>query len=145
MALFLFTKAMLEDRPIDIFNHGKMRRDFTYIDDIAEGTVRVIDRPAAANPSFIVDTPDPATSWAPYRVFNIGNQDSVELMDYIAALEKALGKSAKKNFLPMQAGDVPATSADTAELRAHTGFAPAMSVEEGVRRFVEWYRDYFKV
>lgn len=145
MALFLFTRAMLEDRPIDIFNHGKMRRDFTYIDDIAEGTVRVIDRPAAANPSFIVDTPDPATSWAPYRVFNIGNQNSVELMDYIAALEKALGKPAQKNFLPMQAGDVPATSADTAELAAHTGFAPAMPVEEGVRRFVAWYRDYFKL
>ncbi|MDP3032364.1 MAG: protein CapI, partial [Rhodocyclaceae bacterium] len=104
-----------------------------------------IDRPAEPNPSFIVDAPDPATSWAPYRVFNIGNQDSVELMDYIAALEKALGKEAQKNFLPMQAGDVPATSADTAELRAHTGFAPAMPVEEGVRRFVEWYRAYFKV
>ncbi len=145
MALFLFTKAIIEDRPIDIFNHGKMRRDFTYIDDIAEGTVRVIDRPAEPNPAFVADAPDPATSWAPYRVFNIGNHDPVELMDYVAALEKALGKEAQKNFLPMQAGDVPATSADTAELRAHTGFAPAMPVPEGVRRFVEWYRDYFKV
>jgi UDP-glucuronate 4-epimerase len=145
MALFLFAKAILEDRPIDVFNHGKMRRDFTYIDDIAEGTVRVIDRPAAANSSFVADAPDPATSWAPYRVFNIGNHDPVGLMDYIAALEAALGKEGKKNFLPLQAGDVPASFADTDELRAHTGFAPNTSVEEGVRRFVDWYRDYYKV
>ena len=144
MALFLFAKAILVRRPIDVVNHGKMRRDFTYIDDIAEGTVRVIDRPATANPSFIADTPDPGTSWAPYRVFNIGNHDPVGLMDYIGALEKALGKEAKKNFLPLQAGDVPASFADTDELRAHTGFTPATPVEEGVRRFVEWYRDYFK-
>ncbi len=145
MALFLFARAILEDRPIDVFNHGKMRRDFTYIDDIAEGTVRVIDRPATANPSFVADTPDPGTSWAPYRVFNIGNHDPVGLMDYIGALEKALGKEAKKNFLPLQAGDVPASFADTDELRAHTGFAPATPVEEGVRRFVSWYREYFGV
>ncbi len=145
MALFLFTQAILEDRPIDVFNEGRMQRDFTYIDDIAESTVRVIDRPAEANPAFVADAPDPATSWAPYRVFNIGNNAPVGLMEYIDALEKALGKEAKKNFLPLQAGDVPATSANTAELAAHIGFKPATSVEEGVRRFVEWYRDYYRV
>lgn len=145
MALFLFAKAIIEDRPIDIFNHGKMRRDFTYIDDIAEGTVRVIDRPAAPANDFVATAPDPATSWAPYRVFNIGNHDPVGLMDYIAALEQALGREAKKNFLPLQAGDVPETSADTTELATHIGFAPATPVAEGVRRFVAWYRDYHRV
>lgn len=145
MALFLFAKAILEDRPIDIFNHGKMRRDFTYIDDIAEGTVRVIDRPAAPNANFVAEQPDPATSWAPYRVFNIGNHNVVGLMDYIVALEKALGKKAKKNFLPLQAGDVPATFAATDELYTYTGFAPATLVEDGVRSFVEWYREYHRV
>lgn len=145
MALFLFAKAMLEGRPIDVFNHGRMRRDFTYIDDIAEGTVRVIDRPAEPDPRFTSEAPDPAVSWAPYRVFNIGNHAPVGLMDYIAALEKALDREAKKNFLPMQDGDVPASFADTNELRVHTDFAPATPVEEGVRRFVEWYRGYFKV
>ncbi|MGE5466069.1 MAG: NAD-dependent epimerase [Ignavibacteria bacterium] len=144
MALFLFAKAILEDRPIDVFNHGKMQRDFTYIDDIAEGTLRVIDRPAAPAPGFVTDAPDPATSWAPYRVFNIGNHAPVNLMDYVGALESALGKQAIKNFLPLQAGDVPATSADTAELLAHVGYAPATPVEEGVRRFVDWYRDYYR-
>lgn len=144
MALFLFAKAILEDRPIDVFNNGKMQRDFTYIDDIAEGTVRVIDRPATANAGFVPDAPDPATSWAPYRVFNIGNHNPVELMDYVSALEAALGKVAKKNFLPLQAGDVPATSADTGELAAHADFSPATPVDEGVRRFVQWYRDYYR-
>jgi UDP-glucuronate 4-epimerase len=142
MALSLFTKAMLEDRPIDVFNHGKMRRDFTYIDDIAEGVIRVLDRPPQANPAFDKQTPDPATSWAPYRIFNIGNHVSVELMAYIDALEQALGKKAVKNFLPMQDGDVPATYADTSELQRVTGFSPRTSVTEGVRRFVEWYRSY---
>jgi UDP-glucuronate 4-epimerase len=142
MALSLFTKAMLEDRPIDVFNHGKMRRDFTYIDDIAEGVIRVLDRPPQANPAFDKQTPDPATSWAPYRIFNIGNHVSVELMAYIDALEQALGKKAVKNFLPMQDGDVPATYADTSELLRVTGFSPRTSVAEGVRRFVEWYRSY---
>ncbi|WIM05088.1 MAG: NAD-dependent epimerase [Candidatus Nitricoxidivorans perseverans] len=143
MALFLFTKAILEGRPIDVFNRGKMVRDFTYIDDIAEGVVRVLDRPPVANPDFAKDTPDPATSWAPWRVFNIGNHQPVELMAYIEALEKALGRKAEKNLLPMQDGDVPATHADTADLSALTGFQPAMPVEEGVRRFVEWYRGYY--
>jgi UDP-glucuronate 4-epimerase len=142
MALFLFAKAMLEDRPIDVFNHGKMRRDFTYIDDIAEGVIRVLDRPPQADPGFDKQVPDPATSWAPYRVFNIGNHQPVELMGYIEALEQALGKSAVKNFLPLQDGDVPATYADTTELNRITGFAPATPVTEGVRRFVDWYRSY---
>ena len=145
MALFLFTKAILEGRPIDVFNHGRMQRDFTYIDDIAEGVVRVLDRPAAPDPAFIKDRPDPATSWAPYRVYNIGNHQPVELMAYIEALEGALGRKAEKNFLPLQDGDVPATYADTAELQAATGFAPATPVGEGVRRFVEWYRGYYQV
>ncbi len=142
MALFLFAKAILEDRPIDVFNHGKMRRDFTYIDDIAEGVIRVLDRPPHANPGFDKQVPDPATSWAPYRVFNIGNHQPVELMAYIEALEQALGKTATKNFLPLQDGDVPATYADTSELNRITGFAPATPVTEGVRRFVDWYRNY---
>lgn len=145
MALFLFTKAILEDRPIDVFNHGDMRRDFTYIDDIVEGVIRVCDRPPAANPAFDKQQPDPATSWAPYRVFNIGNHNPVELMTYITTLEKALGKTAQKNFLPLQDGDVPATSADTAALHAVTGFAPATTVESGIARFVGWYRGYYGI
>ena len=145
MALFLFTRAILEGRPIDVFNHGRMQRDFTFIDDIAEGVVRVLDRPAAPDPAFDKAHPDAATSWAPWRIYNIGNHQPVELMAYIEALEAALGRRAEKNFLPMQAGDVPATHADTAELRAATGFAPATSVREGVRRFVDWYRAYYQV
>jgi len=144
MSYFLFADAILAGRPIDVFNHGRMQRDFTYIDDIAEGVVRVLDRPAAPSPAFDKERPDPATSWAPYRVFNIGNHQPVELMAFIGALETALGRQAEKRFLPMQDGDVPATYADTAELRAATGFDPATPVEEGVRRFVEWYRGYYK-
>ena len=142
MALFLFAKAILDDRPIDVFNHGRMRRDFTYIDDVAEGVIRVLDRPPQADPAFDKRAPDPATSWAPYRVFNIGNHQPVELMAYIEALEQALGKTAQKNFLPLQDGDVPATHADTAELERATGFSPATPVAEGVRHFVDWYRSY---
>ena len=142
MALFLFTKAILEGRPIDVFNHGKMRRDFTYIDDIAEGVIRVLDHPPQANPDFDKQAPDPATSWAPYRLFNIGNHQPVELMAYIEALEQALGRTAARNFLPLQDGDVPATYADTSELSRVTGFSPATPVTEGVRRFVDWYRSY---
>ncbi len=145
MALFLFTRAILEGRPIDVFNHGKMQRDFTYIDDIVEGVIRVCDRPPEANPAFDKQQPDPATSWAPYRVFNIGNHNPVELMTYITTLESALGKTAQKNFLPMQDGDVPATSADTSALQAATGFAPATSVQQGIARFVDWYREYYGV
>ena len=143
MALFLFTKAMLEDRSIDVFNHGQMVRDFTYIDDIAEGVVRVLDRPAAADPAYDAARPDPARSNVPYRVFNIGNSDPVKLMDFIEAIEHALGKTARKNFLPLQDGDVPATSADVSELAQWTGFRPATPVRDGVGRFVAWYRSYF--
>jgi UDP-glucuronate 4-epimerase len=142
MALFLFAKAILDGRPIDVFNHGRMQRDFTYIDDVAEGVIRVLDRPPQADPAFDKRAPDPATSWAPYRVFNIGNHQPVELMAYIEALEQALGKTAQKNFLPMQDGDVPATHADTSELQRTTCFSPATPVGEGVRHFVDWYRSY---
>ncbi len=145
MALFLFAKAILAGQPIDVFNNGQMQRDFTYIDDIAEGVVRLLDCPPAANPDFATDVPDPASSWAPYRVFNIGNHQPVQLMRYIETLEQALGKTAQKNFLPLQNGDVPATYADTAALNAVTGFAPSTTVEEGVRRFVAWYQDYYSV
>lgn len=143
MALFLFTKAILEDRPIDVYNHGRMVRDFTYIDDIAEGVVRVLDRPAIADPGFDAAAPDPARSNAPYRVFNIGNDAPVQLMAFIEAIESALGRSARKNFLPLQPGDVPATRADVSELATWTGFRPATPVREGVARFVAWYREYY--
>jgi len=145
MALFLFTKATLENRPIDVFNHGKMQRDFTFVDDIVEGVIRVTDHTAEGDPEFNADQPDPGRSKAPFRVFNIGNNNPVQLMDYIGAIESALGMEAQKNFLPMQDGDVPATYANTDELNAWTGFAPATSVTDGVARFVAWYRDYFKV
>lgn len=145
MALFLFTKAILDGRPIDVFNHGKMRRDFTYIDDIVEGVVRVLDRPPQANSAFDRQAPDPAGSWAPYRVCNIGNHQPLELMAYIEALEAALGRQAEKNFLPLQDGDVLATHADTSELQALTGFAPETQVMAGVAKFVEWYRTHYAV
>jgi UDP-glucuronate 4-epimerase len=145
MALFLFTKAILAGQPINIFNHGDMVRDFTFIDDIVEGTIRVADKPATANAAFDPANPDPASSSAPYRVFNIGNNQPTPLMDYIVALEKALGCTAKKNYLPMQPGDVPATSANTAELDAWVGFKPHIDVQQGVAQFVDWYRSYYKV
>ncbi len=144
MALFLFTRAMLEGKPIDVFNHGDMVRDFTYIDDIVEGVIRVLDRPAAADPGFDAAAPDPATSNAPYRIYNIGNNQPVKLTAYIEALEAALGIVAQKNHLPMQPGDVPATYADTRDLDAAVGFKPATPVEEGVARFVDWYRSYYR-
>ncbi len=145
MALFLFTKAILEGRPIDVFNHGQMIRDFTYIDDIAEGVVRVLDRPATPEPGYDAMKSDPAHSNAPYRLFNIGNHAPIPLMDFIGAIEKSVGREATKNFLPLQDGDVPATHADVEELAAWTGFRPAMPVPQGVARFVAWYREYFKV
>jgi UDP-glucuronate 4-epimerase len=144
MALFLFTKAILEGRPIDVFNHGKMVRDFTYIDDIVEGVIRVLDKPATPSATFDAASPDPATSNAPYRVFNIGNNQPTQLMDYIEALEQALGKTAQKNFLPIQPGDVPATAANTDELDAWAGFKPNTPVTVGVARFVAWYRDFYR-
>ncbi|MES1259513.1 MAG: NAD-dependent epimerase/dehydratase family protein, partial [Gemmatimonadota bacterium] len=145
MALFLFTRAMLEGKPIDVFNHGRMRRDFTFIDDIAEGVVRVSDRPASANPGWSSDRPDPASSSAPYRLYNIGNNQPAELLDFINAIERSLGVEAKKNFLEMQPGDVPATSADVEDLVQDVGFRPATSIEEGVAKFVAWYREYYGV
>lgn len=145
MALFLFTKAILAGQPIDIFNHGNMVRDFTFVDDIVEGVIRVADKPAAPNPAFDPANPDAATSNTPYRVFNIGNNQPTPLMDYIQALESALGLAAKKNYLPMQPGDVPATAANTDELAAWVGFKPNTLVRDGVARFVDWYRTYYKV
>ncbi len=145
MALFLFTKAILEGRPIDVFNHGNMKRDFTYIDDIVEGVIRVMDRNAAANPEYDAIAADPATSNAPYRVFNIGNNNPVQLLDFIGAIENALGMTAEKRLLPLQDGDVPATYADTDLLNDWVGFVPGTSVQDGVGRFVAWYRDYYKV
>jgi UDP-glucuronate 4-epimerase len=144
MALFLFTKAILEGRAIDVFNHGHMQRDFTFVDDIVEGVIRVLDRPAEVDPGFVSDTPDPGTSNAPYRVFNIGNNDPVPLLDFIAAIEEALGMPAKKNLLPLQAGDVPATYANVDALRDWTGFTPATPIRTGVQRFIAWYRDYYR-
>ncbi|MFO1251320.1 MAG: NAD-dependent epimerase [Inhella sp.] len=144
MALFLFTKAILEGRAIDVFNHGQMVRDFTYIDDIAEGVVRVLDRPAEPEVGYDPIKADPARSNAPYRVFNIGNHDPVTLMQFIEAIEAAIGVEAKKNFMDLQPGDVPATHADVSELEAATGFKPAMPVPQGIKNFVAWYRDYFK-
>lgn len=145
MALFLFTKAILEGRPIDVFNHGNMRRDFTYVDDIVEGVIRVLDRNATACPSYDPLVADPATSNVPYRVFNIGNNNPVPLLDFIGAIEQALGKTAEKRLLPLQDGDVPATYADTALLDDWIGFAPATPVQEGVKRFVAWYREYYRI
>ncbi len=145
MALFLFTKAILEGRPIDVFNHGEMVRDFTYIDDIVEGVIRVLDRPAEPDPAFDASHPDPATSAAPYRVFNIGNSQPTPLKDYIDAVEAELGIRADRNYVPIQPGDVPATEADTSELAAWVGFKPNTKVEDGVRRFVRWYREFYGV
>jgi UDP-glucuronate 4-epimerase len=143
MALFLFTKAILEGRPIDVLNHGQMRRDFTYIDDIVEGVIRTSDHTAPPNAAWDSDCPDPATSKAPYRIYNIGNNNPVALMHLIGTLEQALGRTAVKNMLPMQLGDVPATYADVQALEQDVGFAPKTSIETGVARFVEWYRAYY--
>jgi UDP-glucuronate 4-epimerase len=143
MALFLFTKAILKDQPIDIFNHGKMIRDFTYVDDIVESLVRIIDKIATPNNSFDSKNPDPATSHAPYRIFNIGNNQPTPLMDYIEAIESALDKKAIKNLMDMQPGDVPLTSADTSELNEWVNFKPNTSINEGVKRFVDWYKNYY--
>lgn len=143
MALFLFTKAILSGQPIQVFNHGKMRRDFTYIDDIVEGIIRVLDRTAAPNPAWTGAEPDPGTSSAPFRVYNIGNNTPVELLDMIGIVEKCLGREAVKEMLPMQPGDVPATCADIADLEADTGFTPATPIDVGIERFIAWYREYF--
>ena len=144
MALFIFTKAILEGTPIEVFNHGKMQRDFTYIDDVVEGIVRTLDRPAAPNPSWSGDRPDPGTSSAPARVYNIGNHQPAELMRFIDVLEQALGKTAEKKLMPLQPGDVPATYADIDDLSRDVGFAPATPIEVGIPRFVKWYREFYR-
>jgi UDP-glucuronate 4-epimerase len=144
MALFLFTKAILGDRPIDVFNHGQMSRDFTYIDDIVTGVVMVLDRPPKGDPTWNGKKPDPATSRAPYRIYNIGNNSPVRLMDFIEAIEKSLGRKAKKNFLPMQPGDVPMTWADVDDLVKDFGYKPRTPIQEGMDRFVKWYMEYYK-
>ncbi len=145
MALFLFTKAMLKDKPIDVFNYGKMRRDFTYIDDIVEGVVRVIDHPPKGNPDWTGKSPDPACSKAPYKVYNIGNSSPVKLMDFIEAIEQALGKQAEKNMMPIQPGDVPATWADVSDLVEDLDYQPNTPIQEGVNRFIDWYKDFYNV
>ena len=145
MALFKFTKNILEKKPIDVFNHGKHTRDFTYIDDIVEGVIKTLDNPATSNSNWNSYQPDPATSKAPWRVYNIGNNKPVQLMDYIAAIEKTLGIKAKINFLPLQPGDVPDTSANVENLEKQFNYTPSTSVIEGVFKFVEWYKDYYKI
>ncbi len=143
MALFLFTRAILEGKPIKVFNHGKMQRDFTYIDDIIEGVVRVMGRLPEANPDWSGDAPDPGTSSAPYKIYNIGNNNPVELLKFIEVVEAALGKPAKKEFMDLQPGDVVATYADVDDLMKNAGFKPATPIEFGVERFVEWFKDYY--
>lgn len=143
MALFMFTKNILEDKPIDVFNHGNHRRDFTYIEDIVEGVVRILDRVPQPNPEWTGDEPDSATSSAPYRLYNVGNNNPIELMHYIEVLEGCLGKKAIKNMLPLQPGDVPATYANVDDLVRDIDYKPDMSVEQGIANFVAWYREYF--
>lgn len=143
MALFLFTKAMLAGKAIKVFNHGNMKRDFTYIDDIVEGVVRVMARLPGPNQEWSGDAPDPGSSYAPYKLYNIGNNNPVKLMDFIAAIEKALGKKAKKEFLDLQPGDVPATYADIDDLIKDVGFKPEITIETGIERFISWYEDYY--
>ena len=144
MALFLFTRAIMEGKPIKVFNHGKMQRDFTYIDDIVEGVVRVMGRLPEPDPTWSGDNPDPATSYVAYKIYNIGNNNPVELMEFIETIEKVLGKEAKKEFMDLQPGDVPATYADIDDLINDVGFKPSTPLEEGIKRFISWYREYYK-
>jgi UDP-glucuronate 4-epimerase len=144
MAYFLFTKAISEGRPIDVYNHGKMQRDFTYIDDIIEAVLRVIERVPVPDPRWDAAKPDSASSYAPYKLYNIGNNKPVELLRFIEILEECLGRKAVKNLLPMQPGDVPATYADVDDLMRDVGFRPSTPIEEGLKKFVEWYQGYYK-
>jgi UDP-glucuronate 4-epimerase len=144
MALFIFTKAILEGKSIEVYNHGKMRRDFTYVDDIVEGVIRTLDRPATPNRDWSGDRPDPGTSSAPARIYNIGNHQPVELLRFIEVLEQALGKHAKRKLLPIQPGDVPSTYADIEDLSRDVGFKPMTPIEVGIPRFVHWYREFYK-
>ena len=145
MSMFLFTKKIIEGSPIDVFNHGKHLRDFTYIDDIVEGVIRTLDNTAAPNPQWNGDQPDPATAASPYRVYNIGNNQPTELMRYIEIIEECVGKAAVKNFLPLQPGDVPATYADVEALERDVGYKPATRIEVGVAQFVKWYREFYSI
>jgi UDP-glucuronate 4-epimerase len=145
MALFLFTQSILADEPINVFNHGKHRRDFTYIDDIVEGVIRTLDNVASPNPDWSGDSPDPGTSLAPFKIYNIGSNNPVELLRYIEIIENCLGKKAIKNMLPMQPGDVPATYADVEDLILDVDYKPTTRVEDGIAKFVEWYRSYYGV
>lgn len=144
MAYFLFTKAIMEGKPINVFNNGDMQRDFTYIDDIVEGIIRVMDKPATENPHWNGTTPDPSSSTAPYKIYNIGNNQPVNLLYMIETLEKVLGKEAEKNYLPMQPGDVASTHADISELHQDTGFTPSTPIEEGLKRFTRWYQSFYR-
>jgi len=145
MALFIFVKAILEGKPIDVFNFGEMQRDFTYVDDIVEGVIRVIDAPPAGKSEWSGKNPDPGSSAAPYKIYNIGNNNPVRLMDFIEAIEENIGKKAEKNLLPLQPGDVPATYANVADLIADLDYKPSTPVKEGIRRFVEWYKNFYKI
>ncbi len=145
MALFLFVDAILNNKPIEVFNEGNMKRDFTYIDDIVEGLVRVVENPAASNPGWAGLDPDPSSSSAPYKIYNIGNNKPVQLMDFISAIEKQLGKPAEKIFMPMQAGDVPETYADVKDLIQDMDYKPGTAIEDGIRKFTDWYIDYYKI
>ncbi|MDD2801093.1 MAG: NAD-dependent epimerase/dehydratase family protein, partial [Methylococcales bacterium] len=145
MSLFMFTRNILEGKPIDVFNYGNHRRDFTYVDDIVEGVIRVIDKPAEVNPNWSGDNPDSASSNGPYRVYNIGNNNPVHLLTFIETLEKCLGKPAIKNMLPLQAGDVPDTYADVSDLVSDLGYKPATLLEDGIKNFVEWYKKFYRI
>lgn len=143
MALFLFTKAIMEDKPIKVFNHGKMQRDFTYIDDIVEGVVRVMEKVPEPNPNWSSETPDPGTSYKKYKIYNIGNNNPVQLSEFIEEIERAIGKKAKKNYMDIQPGDVPATYADVDDLIKDVGFKPATPLSEGIQKFINWYKTYY--
>jgi len=145
MALFIFTKKIIEGKPIDVYNNGKMSRDFTYVDDIVDGVIKLIPKIPGPNPEWKGDNPDSATSFAPYKLYNIGNNHPVELLRFIEVIEDSLGKKAVKNFMPMQPGDVPATYADVDDLINAVGFKPATSIEDGINKFVNWYKDYYKI